>query len=49
MIRIFGDQTLDEIASQLVLLEEIFKLKKMSIEDYESKKVFNWHIQKFYS
>lgn len=48
MIRIFGDQSLDEFASGLMSLEENFKLKKMSIEEYESKKVFNFHIQKSY-
>lgn len=46
MIQIFGDQSLDEFASRLMSLEENFKLKKISIGDYESKKVFNFHHQK---
>lgn len=39
MIRIAGDQSLNEQANQLASLEESYQLKKISIDEYESKKV----------
>lgn len=40
MIRVAGDQSLGDYANQLASLEESYQLKKISIEEYESKKVF---------
>lgn len=45
MIRIAGDQSLNEQANQLASLEESYQLKKISIDEYELKKViliFEW-------
>lgn len=39
MIRIAGDQSLNEQANQLASLEESYKLKKISTAEYDSKKV----------
>lgn len=39
MIRIAGDQSLNEQANQLASLEESYQLKKISIGEYEAKKV----------
>lgn len=38
MVRMFGDQSVSELATQLVSLEENQKLKKIPIDEYESKK-----------
>lgn len=39
MIRIFGDQSLNEEATQLSSLQTRFQLKKLSESDYQGKKV----------
>lgn len=39
MIRIAGDQSLNEQASQLASLEESYRLKRIFTDEYESKKV----------
>lgn len=39
MIRIFGDQSNNEYAAQLDTLESTYQLKKVSLDEYETKKV----------
>lgn len=39
MIRMFGDQTTNDLAQQLSALEEEFQLKKLTPDDYENSKV----------
>lgn len=40
MIQMFGDQ--NELATQLVSLEETYQLKKIPLDEYEVKKVNVW-------
>lgn len=39
MIKLFGDQNASDLEKQLLDLEENFKLKKITPDEYETKKV----------
>lgn len=50
MIKMFGEQDTNELLNQLIQLEQDFKLKRISLEDLEPKKVksnsllFNFYV-----
>ena len=39
MIKMFGDQNVSKLESELLELDEKFKLKKITLEEFEAKKV----------
>lgn len=39
MIKLFGDQNTSDLEKQLLDIDENYKLKKLTVEEYEAKRV----------